>query len=394
MTLYWMPVDLQFMTFSLLVLFYAFLLYQPTWETKRVCLFTIYFLVNVSVCLTTATYIFIGCDSNGCHKTSLNKVHHIYMAIQFSILVTVYGYFGYRLHKRRYSSTFPWSVTPTSLSALTLISWLVFVSRWLYNILVTVNSARFSMALTYGDDGLVDVNAATFVLLCLWEVLPSAMVLFFFRDIPRTQDTLATRLCPGLCRQKSTDSQRGSQSPARINSDPLLAPACDYDLSSGCACSGCVGAGCLSTPCVGPLTACLCCFKRHEPQRLFDDSMGLPGYAAPNYPALEGGAARPLYGYDGLGAGVDAGYDILSVPMDDDAAYGDYRYGYERFPLSPVGELAGGGAYGMSGAGSYASGAGSFYGMGGADEQQLQAQIQAHIQAQLEHHARQNDYLG
>jgi hypothetical protein len=194
---YWLPVDLQFMTFSLLVVFYAFLLHQAQWEQRRVLFFGAFAVVNVSVVAITSIYVALACRTGECIlTTALNRMHHLFMASQFTVLVFVYGVYGWRLWRTSSDATalgFPAQTVPCSITFLTLGAWVVFVSRWIYNILVSIDQSRFAMTLEYGDDGLIDVHPKAFLLLVWWEIIPSLLVLVFFRSIPATPNGL----CPG-----------------------------------------------------------------------------------------------------------------------------------------------------------------------------------------------------
>src|SRR5437868_1997516 len=44
--LFWFPVDIQFATFSLIVVFYSYLLHKHNWNKRRVFILSVYLLVN------------------------------------------------------------------------------------------------------------------------------------------------------------------------------------------------------------------------------------------------------------------------------------------------------------------------------------------------------------
>lgn len=144
MLVYWLPVDLQFATFSLLVMFYAFLLYQYEWEERRRCAVFAYCIINAGVVITTLVYVLTSCDSHSCDLTeSLNRTHHVYMSVQFLILVLVYGLIAYRLYKQdRVSGS----------AVLTFGAWLIFASRLVYNIMVSVDMEAFAMTISFEEN--------------------------------------------------------------------------------------------------------------------------------------------------------------------------------------------------------------------------------------------------
>lgn len=59
--LYWLPIDVQFLTFSLLVLFYAYSFHKRErgdWKKKRTLMRTVYVMMNsVVVLMTLGTYM-------------------------------------------------------------------------------------------------------------------------------------------------------------------------------------------------------------------------------------------------------------------------------------------------------------------------------------------------
>lgn len=55
--IYWFPIDIQFATFSLMVVFYAYVIYKREWESKRALLLTVYIIANVTMfSLTTGIF--------------------------------------------------------------------------------------------------------------------------------------------------------------------------------------------------------------------------------------------------------------------------------------------------------------------------------------------------
>lgn len=223
---YWLPIDLQFMTFSLLVIFYAFLLHQATWEARRHLYFGVYGVVNASVVIITCVYVAIACRSGDecVFDERLTRLHHVFMASQFTVLVFVYGFYGWRLWRTSgdAAALFPSQSVPCSVTFLTLGAWVVFCSRWIYNILVSIDQKRFAISLMYGDDGMIDVAPRAFFLLVWWEVVPSLFVLSFFRTIPPTPNGLCPEAFP--CLNPPNVAAAGYTGPSlnAVSDDPFL----------------------------------------------------------------------------------------------------------------------------------------------------------------------------
>ena len=184
--LWWLPFDLQFSTFSLLILFYASLLHHNRWHqhgNKRMLYVSVLMVVNVLVpVLTTAWAVTSVLQSRAIG--TLEAVHHAYMACQQFSLFAVFLYHGYRLHSSHGSSHLLASLLRPlfPLPLLTTLCLIVFLSRALFAVLNCLQLYELEIG---GDEGGWKlVSPVAFVLLLLWEVLPTAAVILFFHHIP------------------------------------------------------------------------------------------------------------------------------------------------------------------------------------------------------------------
>ncbi len=76
---------------------------------------------------------------------------------------------------------------------------MIFFSRFVYNIFVSVDPDEFAIELEFQEGvGLVAVKHWVFVVLVIWEIVPSGVVLFFFRTIPATDRGCCYRHCRSL----------------------------------------------------------------------------------------------------------------------------------------------------------------------------------------------------
>jgi hypothetical protein len=111
--LWWFPVDVQFATFSLLVVFVIYLLQQHEWNYTRRIIYFVYCGVNLSVVGLTAVYVWQGAEQNELTE-SLEKAHHWsvyfdhsdsyislrrYLSFQSLLLVVIYAWYGFKLSK-------------------------------------------------------------------------------------------------------------------------------------------------------------------------------------------------------------------------------------------------------------------------------------------------------
>ena len=184
--LWWLPFDLQFSTFSLLILFYASLLHHSRWHHgshKRMAYATVLAVVNVSApLLTTAWAVTSVLQSRDI--VSLESVHHAYNACQLFALFAVFLYHGYKLHSSPGSSHLLSSLLRPlfPLSLLTTLCLIVFLSRAIFAVLNSVG--LYDIEIGGDEGGWKLVSPLAFVVLFLWEVLPTAAVILFFHHIP------------------------------------------------------------------------------------------------------------------------------------------------------------------------------------------------------------------
>ena len=187
--LWWLPFDLQFSTFSLLLLFYASLLHHTRWHHgshQRMAYATVLAVVNVMApILTTAWAVTSVLQSRAI--VTLESVHHAYNACQLFALFAVFLYHGIRLHSSQSSAGHVVMLSSLlrplfPLSVLTTVCLIVFLSRAIFAVLNSVG--LYDIEIGGDQGGWKMVSPVAFVVLLLWEVLPTAAVLLFFRHIP------------------------------------------------------------------------------------------------------------------------------------------------------------------------------------------------------------------
>ena len=199
--LWWLPLDLQFSTFSLLLLFYASLRHRSRWPhsaSQRRLYIAVLAAVNVAAPLLTSAWAVCSVlQSRGIGQ--LESLHHAYNACQLLALFGVLVHLGYKLHSSPHTNQLLASLLRPlfPLSLLTTLCLTVFLSR---AILSALNSAGLYAIELGGDEGgWKRVSPVAFTLLALWEVAPTAAVLLFFHHIPHRRQRRERPTMLGLC---------------------------------------------------------------------------------------------------------------------------------------------------------------------------------------------------
>jgi len=172
-------------------------LHERDWErTKKYC-YCIYGVATIFIILATTGFIFCGCTAPECQlEPDLERIHHLYMSAQFFILVAVYGIYGYRLSNL---DQIHLSTQKTSnMVSITFFASALFLSRCFYNFAAAFNFWNLDVV----SDRNSGIGWVVFCLLFVWEILPTLIVLLYFRHIPKTTHIRAwscCRLCPWWC---------------------------------------------------------------------------------------------------------------------------------------------------------------------------------------------------
>eukprot|EP00002_Diphylleia_rotans_P001857 TRINITY_DN11077_c0_g1_i1.p1 TRINITY_DN11077_c0_g1~~TRINITY_DN11077_c0_g1_i1.p1 ORF type:complete len:227 (-),score=36.01 TRINITY_DN11077_c0_g1_i1:145-825(-) len=133
--LYWIPYVIQYSTFSLLVLFYAYLVHRMTlWKTHRDYLLGAYLLSNIVQYVFLATWISIGASKG--RTTQLEQDVTIYAGTVNFVLCMLLAVYGYKVHRTPvgYHAQILYQSTGYSWPALTCILFLCFGSRSIHNL--------------------------------------------------------------------------------------------------------------------------------------------------------------------------------------------------------------------------------------------------------------------
>ncbi len=179
----WIPYNIQFTTFSLILVFYAKLLHNAEWATRKAPVWFIFALVNCfSVGLTLGVIVY-SCVADACDPNESDE--HIFsrgIGAAYLLLTVVYGYYGFMLivKQRAHKISVPNIQGPWKITAVTIMAWLIFATRGVYDIIKTFGIWELNLS----DDGRKLVDVDVFCLYFFWEVLPTFIILLYFRHIP------------------------------------------------------------------------------------------------------------------------------------------------------------------------------------------------------------------
>ena len=212
--LYYLPSSCQLAMFSLLLLFYAQLYHQHlhTWkfvERRAVLLFA---LLNTCQLLITITFIVL-IQQPGLRGASLEWYHQSYFILSASFFLTLFLvalYYFNLLHRHTPHIS---SLLSSHHLSLSTVIFLLLLSRCIFDGGAALDSSAilFRRQLFETNAGVL-IELPTFLLLVLWEIVPTALVIVFFRDTPQLSSSaggggggggvgvgMGLGLCPAWC---------------------------------------------------------------------------------------------------------------------------------------------------------------------------------------------------
>ena len=185
--LYYLPSSCQLAMFSLLLLFYAKLYHQQlhTWkfvERRAVLLFA---LLNTAQLLVTVAFIVL-IQQPTLRSASLEWYHQSYFILSASFFLTLFLvalYYFNLLHRHTPHIS---SLLSSHHLSLSTVIFLLLLSRCIFDGGAALDSSAilFRRQLYETNAGVL-IELPTFLLLVLWEIVPTALVIVFFRDTPQ-----------------------------------------------------------------------------------------------------------------------------------------------------------------------------------------------------------------
>ncbi|KYQ92171.1 hypothetical protein DLAC_07012 [Tieghemostelium lacteum] len=189
--LFSIPINIQFATFSLLVLFYAHVVHRHSWERVTKKRFTIaYCIVNVVLLILQCVWIALnykntpdGSSSSAEEPPWIGQVQSILTGIVFLLLVSILAFYGWRLNiilKTTKSQQFQ-SQLPMSIIPITFFIFLCFFSRCIFDFVSAFGIGEINL----GNPNVRD-SITIIVSYFVWEIIPFILILILFWRIPTT----------------------------------------------------------------------------------------------------------------------------------------------------------------------------------------------------------------
>jgi hypothetical protein len=181
---------IQVATFSYLVLFYAEISYKAggQWHQLRKRTYFIYVLCNVLFLLCLSVLIALAILFGAKHPTVENGAV-IFVSIIYFLLAIFLGYYGYKMFRVVSSSKVLMSTVflqrrgGTKIAIVTATLILIFTSRAVRDFV-----AAFHIGVIDIDNPHDEIwrQIIIFLMLFIWEIIPTILVILFFWHIPKT----------------------------------------------------------------------------------------------------------------------------------------------------------------------------------------------------------------
>jgi hypothetical protein len=183
----WIPYNIQFATFSLILVFYAKLYYNTEWAQHRHTVWGVFGVANAFFFGLVLGTIAHSCVSTSCIPSDLDSdLFSRATGAAFLLLTVVYTYYGFWLvvSSRAHKISVPNIQGSGKIAVVTAMAWLIFVTRGVYDI---VKTFRIGWELTLSTGGEKYVGPLVFFCFLFWEVAPTSIILIYFRHIPATR---------------------------------------------------------------------------------------------------------------------------------------------------------------------------------------------------------------
>eukprot|EP01116_Phalansterium_solitarium_P005926 TRINITY_DN1820_c0_g1_i1.p1 TRINITY_DN1820_c0_g1~~TRINITY_DN1820_c0_g1_i1.p1 ORF type:complete len:325 (+),score=77.68 TRINITY_DN1820_c0_g1_i1:157-1131(+) len=186
--IYWLPINIMFATFSLLVVFYAHLHQRQksewrAWKRKYLIVWGVLSLLFLAFGLTL---ILLGINDQMGNSLWLMRVHYYFNGLVFLVVVSFLAWHCGRVWLLMRASEGAQTMMVARVSfpkilTVTASLFLLFASRCVYNLYCAVAAFAISIPAVTLQDNLV--VAGLFV---AWEILPTVLVLVLFGKVEAT----------------------------------------------------------------------------------------------------------------------------------------------------------------------------------------------------------------
>jgi len=189
---YWIPINIQYSTFSLLVVYYAHLQHKQKteWYSFKRKYFAAYIITNLIFLILAIIWIGLGIQydsDNTLEPAWLDQIHSYFTSAIFFLLVIVLAWHTYQVYKlmkaaKGTQTVLVGKVSWTKILGIAIALFCLFTSRTLYDFITAVDT-RLVVQVSAGSDIAAMI---TFIALLLWEIIPIILVLFLFGNVSAT----------------------------------------------------------------------------------------------------------------------------------------------------------------------------------------------------------------
>lgn len=179
----WAPSLLQFITFSLFVLYYAHQLHKSNWSQKWKIIVAIYLLCNLAFLMFIVFYVgmsYYYYDVKGEDSGWLLWLQGYFNGTIFLVLVIILAAYAYRVFRlvQQNEIEIPFQLRATAnkfVLLIVVIIELIFISRSLYDFIMPMS--RYPIPLETGMDS---GDFAMLAVYTIWEIIPAFLIIFLF----------------------------------------------------------------------------------------------------------------------------------------------------------------------------------------------------------------------
>eukprot|EP00128_Syssomonas_multiformis_P008161 Colp12_sorted_trinity150504_noHs@71 len=185
--LYWLPINVQFATYSLVVLYFAQVVHKHDWEKSYKRMFyASWIVVNILLIIPLIAWmIAVGDDPVTSEKQFIAR--QVSTAVVFFILVIILAVYGFKLSQVARETTVSVGVKKiggTQVQLLIACIIFLFSTRVIYNILSATGVLRIAVTNAPPEEAIVSS-----LLFVFWEIIPIASINYFFRESSRPRQT-------------------------------------------------------------------------------------------------------------------------------------------------------------------------------------------------------------
>jgi len=194
---YWIPINIQFATFSLLVVFYAHLHHtqKSEWYALKRRYIGLYVILNALFFILAVVWMGLGMhyDQSEYHDEKepawLDKIHSGFTGIVFLLLSCVIGYHGWKAagltrHTDYAQPKLVGKLSYPRILSVAFLLFLVFTVRCVYDLLLTTNLVEtWYVEVTPGTSA---GAGFTFLIFFSFEIIPIILVMILFGRVKST----------------------------------------------------------------------------------------------------------------------------------------------------------------------------------------------------------------